>query len=304
MTQNRRDVELLDPRFESILPADTARTQLATGMAFTEGPVWVEQDGCVLFTDIPGNRIMRWSEQDGLNVYNPNSHFAIGLYLDAESRLIACEHSTRCLTRYEHDGARTVLASGVGDYVLNSTNDVSVRASDGAIFFTDPPFGVRAEDGALHGYQQAMEYGYCGVFKVTDDPMQPHLVTDAIYRPNGLCFSPDETTLYVSDSSERYHHIHALTLDASDHAVSERIFAVLPNGVPDGMRVDTDGRLYVAGLDGVYVYLPDGTLVGKLFVPEMVTNLCFGGTNRQTLFITAVSSLYAFNLAAIGVQQP
>jgi gluconolactonase len=297
--------EILDNGFENIIQPDRQRKQLATGMAFTEGPVWVERDQSVLFTDIPANRIMRWNDNDGLTVFNANAHFAIGLYLDPQGRLIVCEHSTRRLTRYEQNGRVTVLASHVdGEYVLNSTNDVVVRASDGAIFFTDPPFGVRQEDGQLHGYQQAMEYGYCGVFKVTDDPTRPHPIIGDIYRPNGLCFSPDEKTLYVSDSSDKYHHIHALTLNADDVVVENRIFAVLPQGVPDGMRVDSEGNLYVAGLDGVYVYAPDAALLGKLLVPEMVTNICFGGVDRKTLFVTAVSSLYAFELEAVGIQKP
>lgn len=298
------DYEILDARFHAVIDVDRPRQQLASGMAFTEGPVWDPQQNAVLFTDIPNNAIMRWSGDDGLRVYHANSHFAIGLYLDLRGRLIACEHSTRRLTRYEADGSVTVLAGFHGDYVLNSTNDVCVRATDGAIFFTDPPFGVRQEGGQLHGYQQAMEYGACGVFKVTDDPRAPQLITDAIYRPNGLCFSRDERTLYVSDSSERYHHIHAMTIHPDDSVSDLRVFAVLPQGVPDGMRVDTEDRLYVAGLDGVYVYLPDGTLMGKLLVPEMVTNLCFGGPDRRTLYITAVSSLYAFDLKSTGVQKP
>lgn len=296
--------ETLDERFAAVIHPEAPRRQLATGMLFTEGPVWVAHEACVLFTDIPANAIMRWSASDGLSVWNANSHFAIGLYLDHDGCVIACEHTTRRLTRYEPDGRVTVLASHYGTHVLNSTNDVCVRASDGSIFFTDPPFGVRAEDGQLYGYQQAMEYGACGVFKVTDDPQHPHLITSDIYRPNGLCFALDEKTLYVSDSSETYHRIHAIGIDADDRASDLRVFAVLPKGVPDGMRIDTEDRLYVAGLDGVYVYLPDGTLLGKLLVPEMVTNLCFGGANRQTLFVTAVSSLYAFDLKATGVQQP
>lgn len=296
--------EVIHPDFESVLLPGSEVRRLATGMAFTEGPVWLESQQCLLFTDIPNNCIMRWSSSEGLSVYKPNSHFAIGLYLDLEGRLIACEHTTRRLVRYEKDGGVTVLASSYQGYVLNSTNDVTVRSSDGRIFFTDPPFGVNVEDGQLYGYQQAMEYGFCGVFCVTDDPESPKLVTDAIYRPNGLCFSPDEKTLYVSDSSERYHCVYALRMQPDDTAVDPRVVFVMPAGVPDGIRVDTEGRLYIAGLDGVYVCSPEGVLLGKIPCPEMVTNCCFGGVGRHTLFMTAVSSLYAVELACTGLQKP
>jgi gluconolactonase len=296
------DYTILDARFHEVIDEGQACQRLATGLAFTEGPVYLPDEDCLLFTDIPANAIMRWSAAQGLSVHNANAHFAIGLYLDLQGRLIACEHSTRRLTRTEADGSVTVLASHYSAHVLNSTNDVCVR-SDGAIFFTDPPFGVRQEDGQLHGYQQAMEYGFCGVFRVTDDPTDPQPILRDIYRPNGLCFSPDERVLYVSDSSERHHCVYAYDV-IDDQPTNGRVFAVLPQGVPDGMRVDEQGRLYVAGLDGVYVYLPDGTPLGILHVPEMVTNLCFGGADRQTIYITAVSSLYAFRVKAHGVQRP
>jgi gluconolactonase len=293
--------EKLHPEFERIV-GEGGPKRLITGMAFTEGPVWLEREQCVLFTDIPNNAIMRWDKTNGLSIYNKHSHYAIGLYLDLEERLIACEHSTKRLTRYEKDGSATTLASHHGNAILNSTNDVCVR-SDGAIFFTDPPFGVRQEDGHLHGYQVATEYNGCNVFKVTGDPSKPYVVTDKIYRPNGLCFSPDEKILYVSDSSDKFHCVYALELH-NDTAVDSSVFTVLPSGVPDGMRVDTEGRLYVAGPDGVYVYTSDATLLGKILVPEMVTNLCFGGKDRQQLFITAVSSLYTIELQTTGVQKP
>lgn len=292
------------PDFAAILRPDSTVRRLATGMAFTEGPVWVEAEQCVLFTDIPNNAIMRWHAERGLDVYCSNSHFAIGLYLDLEGRLIACEHTTRRLTRYEPDGRITILANGYRGHVLNSTNDVVVRASDGRIFFTDPPFGVRQEDGQLYGYQQGMEYGGCGVFCVTDDPQRPHLVTDAIYRPNGLCFSPDERILYVSDSSDRYHQVYALRMQPDDTATDPQVFFVMPDGVPDGIRVDTEGRVYIAGPDGVYVCASNGTLLGKIPSPEMVTNCCFGGPGRHTLFMTAVTSLYAVELTSTGAQWP
>jgi gluconolactonase len=295
--------QAMESRFWNLVPDGAEVKQLATGMAFTEGPVWLEAAQCVLFTDIPNNAIMRWDTKDGLGIRNTNAHYAIGLCTDPDGRVMACEHTTRRLTRYEHDGSRTVLASHHGAFVLNSTNDVCVR-SDGAVFFTDPPFGVRLDDtGDLVGYQQGMEYGACGVFKVTPDPTRPTLVTDAIYRPNGVCFSSDERTLYVSDSSDTHHRVHALELNTDDTVKSDRVFAMIEPGVPDGMCVDAQDQLYVSTLDGVQVFESSGALIGKILVPEMVTNLCFGGPQQDTLFITAVTSLYAVRLNTKGARR-
>jgi gluconolactonase len=296
-----------------VIAPGAALRKLAGGLGFVEGPVWVPNLGALLFTDIPNRKILRWREGEALSTYLEHSHFAIGLYLDLEGRLLSCEHTTKRLVRYEADGRVSVLADGFdGQYCLNSTNDVTVRANDGAIFFTDPPFGIRLEDGVCYGYQVALDYGGCYVFKVTDDPKRPQVVTDAIYRPNGLCFSPDGRTLYVGDSSGKYHEVYAMTLDANDRAQDRRVFAVIPesDGVPDGMRCDTEGRVYVSALSGIYVYAPDGTWLGKIHVPEMVTNLCFGGADRRTLYITActfdtaTASLYAIDLLTQGAQRP
>lgn len=285
-----------------IRPHGTELVRLVSGMAFTEGPVWLEGEQSLLFTDIPHNKVHCWNRGDGLTVWNDNAHFAIGLAVDQVGRVIACEHTTRRLTRREPDGSSLTLTSSYGHHALNSTNDVCVRRFDGAVFFTDPPFGVRLDDdGALVGYGVGMEYGACGVFKVTDDPAQPQLVTDAIYRPNGICFSLGERRLYVSDSSERHHRVHSLELNDDDTVKSDRVFAVIDAGVPDGMRIDSEDRLYVAALDGVHIFEPSGELIGKIPVPEMVTNLCFGGPNLSTLFITATSSLYAIELSIKGV---
>lgn len=292
-------LEAIQENFWEVVSPEAKLTQLVGGLGFTEGPVWLPKEQCVLFTDIPHNAILRWDERGGLHTWNDNAHFAIGLSLDQAGRLLACEHTTRRLTRYEPDGQVSVLASHHGPYVLNSTNDVCLHP-DGRIFFTDPPFGVRLDEaGQLVGYQQGMEYGACGVFRVGDRPESPVLLTDQIYRPNGLCFSPDGRVLYVSDSSERYHCVYTLRLEG-DRVLDQKVFAVITPGVPDGMRCDEQGRLYVSALDGVQVFNAKGMLLGKIRVPEMVTNLCFGGPDRRTLFITAVSSLYAISLQTKG----
>ncbi|MDJ0684820.1 MAG: SMP-30/gluconolactonase/LRE family protein [Alphaproteobacteria bacterium] len=269
--------------------------RLATGLSFTEGPVWIAEHNRLLFTDIPGNAIMQWADGDGMSTWMENTHFAIGLTRDRQGRVLSCEHSTRSLTALSLDqngalAGRAVLARGWDGRVLNSTNDV-ICASDGAVLFTDPPFGVRMLEGALHGYQQAQEIDGAFVFAVTDDPDAPQPVATKIYRPNGLCLSPDEATLYVSDSSETHHKVIALDY-AGGVASNAQDFAVMPVGVPDGMRVDSEGRLWVAGGDGVYVWDAAGAQVGHIPVPEMVTNIEFGGQDRSQLFITATASLY------------
>lgn len=286
----------------SVIASDVR--QLATGLAFTEGPVWMPDHQTLLFTDIPGNSIHAWHAERGLSLWTNDAHFAIGLARATDGRVLACEHSTRCLSALAVNangshGGREILARSLGGKVLNSTNDV-ICASDGTILFTDPPFGVRAEDGALHGYQQAMEIAGCYVFKVGEEADRPHPVITDIYRPNGLCLSPDERTLYVSDSSEQNHKVLACDISERWEASNLRDFAVMPIGVPDGMRVDSAGNLWVGGGDGVYVFAPDGAQIGHAPVPEMVTNVEFGGPDMDDLFITAVSSLYHLKTALPG----
>jgi gluconolactonase len=272
--------------------------RLATGMAFTEGPCWLADAGALLFTDIPANRIMRWSDGDGLAVWRDNAHFAIGLTRGPGREVIACEHSTRSLSALDGT-ARRVLARSHQGRVLNSTNDV-IATRNGTLIFTDPPFGVRTLDGALHGYQQASELPFCGVWRVTDNPDAPDLLTDQVFRPNGLCLSPDEAVLYVSDSSDRFHKIVAFDVGPGWALSRLRDFAVMPVGVPDGMRVDVDGNLWVGGGDGVHVWDASGAKIGHAPVPEMVTNLDFGGKDGCEVFITAVTSLYRLRSALPG----
>ena len=274
--------------------------RLATELSFTEGPVWIAERGCLLFTDIPANAILRWSDREGLSTWAANAHFAIGLTRDLAGRVLACEHSTRTLSALTlgKDGGpsgREILAASWEGRLLNSTNDV-ICARDGTILFTDPPFGVRTLEGGLHGYQQAQEIDGCFVFAAGPKPDAPRPVVREVYRPNGLCLSPDERRLYVSDSSQTHHKVIAFDY-AGGAATGGRDFAVMPAGVPDGMRVDAAGRLWVAGGDGVYVWDAEGAEVTHVPVPEMVTNVEFGGTDLSDLYITATTSLYRVRTA-------
>jgi gluconolactonase len=285
-----------------LVPVGTPVERLVSGLGFTEGPVWLPAEGRLLFTDVPGNAIHAWGP-DGHSVWQDNSHFAIGLALAADGAVLACEQSTRCLVRYASSapGAeRTVLAREHDGRLLNAPNDVVVR-SDGAVFFTDPPFGVRlGDDGGAVFYSVGMEQASCNVYKVTSDPLRPALVTSEVHRPNGLAFSPDERLLYVSDTSDRTHHVHAVQLGPDDVAVSVREHVELPAGVPDGLRCDVAGNLYCSAADGVYVYDPAGSLLGVVPVPEVVANCTFGGDDGRTLFITASTSLYSTRTALPG----
>lgn len=269
------------------------------GLGFTEGPTWLVTDKVVLFTDVPGNAIHQWSERDGHEVRYENSHFAIGLAQGTDGSVLVCEQSTRRVTRVDDDDTVTVLASSVGSRVLNAPNDIVVR-SDGLILFTDPPYGVRFESGEVEFYQVGMEQPSCNVFAVTADPAAPRVVTSKIWRPNGICFSPDESILYVTDTSSTTADIYRMHLDADGGASDIAHFARIPAGVPDGIRVDKEGRLYASGLDGVYVYARTGALLGKIPCPEMVANCCFGGSDGMTLFLTASTGLYRVRVETPG----
>lgn len=274
-------------------------TLLADGLSFTEGPTWVADQNFLLFTDIPASRIMRWTEEDGVSIWREAAHFPIGLQW-IPGALLVCEQASRALSRIEittagTPGIRTVLAASKDGQLLNAPNDVAVSERHG-IMFTDPPFGVRTEDGrpdkgGLVGFQVGQERPGCFVYRVTSDPFNPEEAVTTIHRPNGLVWNRDQTRLLVSDSSEEYHCVYALT--RTDDSWSEpQIFAVMPVGVPDGMCVDADDHVYVAGGDGVFVYSAKGDLVHHIRVPEMVTNVCFGAPGNDRLFITATTSLY------------
>lgn len=282
------DFEILNDAFRAILRPDSAVRKLAGDLRFTEGPVWIPTGGYLLFSDIPANRIYCWRPGEGLSIWREPTGNANGNTLDRQGRLVTCEHSTRRVTRTEPDGTITVLATHYRGKRLNSPNDVVVQ-SDGTIWFTDPPYGIKPEE-----IEQPRNY----LFRLDPDGTLM-AVADDFDRPNGLCFSPDETRLYVADSSAR-HHVRVCDVRPDKTLANCRVFAVIEPGAPDGMRVDTAGRLYSTAGDGVHVYAPDGTLLGKILVPERPANCAFGDADRRTLYITARTSLYAIALAAEG----
>jgi sugar lactone lactonase YvrE len=269
---------------ESILAPGTQVERVAAGFQFTEGPVW-HPDGYLLFSDIPANTIYRWTPgETEATVYRKPSNHSNGLTLDAQGRLIACEHDRR-LSRQETDGTITAIATHYQGGRLNSPNDVVVH-SDGSIYFTDPPYG-------LPGQKEGKEQPWNGVYRLAADGTLT-LLDDSFERPNGLAFSPDEKTLYVDDSYRD--HIRAFDVLPDGTLANGRVFADLGDpgagGVPDGMKVDVLGNVFCTGPGGIWVISPDGEQLGRIVVPQQPANLAWGDADYKTLYITARTGLY------------
>ena len=264
--------------------------RVATGFEFTEGPVW-HPDGYLLFSDIPANRIYQWTEGRGAAVWREPSGHSNGLTWDRQRRLIACEHDERRVSRTGPDGTVVALADQYQGRLLNSPNDVVVR-SDGVIYFTDPPYGIEPEES-----QQPVNGVYCIWSDGTLD-----LLLDDFERPNGLAFSPDESILYIDDSGRR--HVRAFDVRPDGSLATSRVVADMDHpqpGSPDGMKVDTEGHLYVTGATGIWVFEPDGTHLGVITLPERPANCAWGDDDRQTLYITARTSLYRIRSKVRGL---
>ena len=301
-----------DPLFATLIVGSAALDHLHTGCRWTEGPVWFDDLQCLLFSDIPNQRILCWAADAAtvaggggrVTTFRQPSQFANGQTRDRQGRRVICEHGTRRVIRTEVDGTATVLAESYQDKRLNSPNDVVVH-SDGSIWFTDPSYGILSD---YEGYLATPEQPVCGVYRVDGATGTITLVADDFCQPNGLAFSPDERTLYIADSGASHdanqpRHIRAFDVQGGSLS-RDRAFAVIDAGVPDGIRTDLAGNLWSSAADGVHCFAPDGHRLGKILVPETVANLCFGGPRRNRLFITATSSLYALYLATTGAQRP
>lgn len=292
--------EIHDSAFAAYVMHNAPPKRLATGFDWVEGPVWFGDHGCLLFSDIPNNRILRWSE-DGLTTFRQPANYANGHTRDREGRLVSCEHGLRRVTRTEWDGQITVIADSYQGKPLNSPNDVIV-ASDGAIWFTDPHYGIVTD---YEGFKAEAELP-CHVYRVDPTGTIEAVITD-MACPNGLAFSPDETCLYVADTGRAFtndpQHIMAFDMD-SGRPSAGRVFHKITPGCADGIRVDEDGNLWSSAADGVHCIAPDGHLMGKILIPEVVSNLCFGGRAKHRLFITATTALYSVVLNRRGVQWP
>ena len=293
--------ETIDPAFGRFVMGNAPLKKLATGFDWVEGPVWFGDAGCLLFSDIPNNKILRWTPGLGISTYREPSNFSNGHTRDREGRLVSCEHGSRRVTRTEHDGRITVIADAYKGKPLNSPNDVVV-ASDGSIWFTDPHYGILTD---YEGHRSVQELP-CNVYRV-DMSGAMTVVADDFNCPNGLAFSPDEARLYVADTGRMFQPDgqHIRVFDVKGAKLSGgAVFHTVSPGCADGIRTDTDGNLWSSAGDGVHCIAPDGHLMGKILVPEGVSNICFGGRAKHQLFITATTSLYAISLNRNGAQTP
>ena len=278
--------------------------RLAGGFVFTEGPVWRREDGALHFSDIPASRRYRWHPADGVTVVRDPNDKGNGMTLDTEGNLLVCQHVTSTLVRERADGRREVVASHWQGRELNSPNDVVAR-SDGTVYFTDPHYGRLT---AHYGVLRDQELDFQGVYRV-DPAGVLHLAADDFAMPNGLCFSPDESLLYVNDTVRAHIRVFAVAAEGSLHdgrLFADAIGAGAAGEEADGMKCDERGNVYVTGPGGIWVFAPDGAELGRIPVPETVGNLAWGGEDGLTLFLCGSTSLYALRMAVrqVGVAAP
>ncbi|MHB1722800.1 MAG: SMP-30/gluconolactonase/LRE family protein [Acidiferrobacter sp.] len=298
-------LEIIGPAFKAFVPGNAQLEKLGEGYRWLEGPVWFADHDCLLVSDIPNDRVLRWTPSSGVTVFRQPAQFANGHTRDREGRLITCSHHDRSVTRTEPDGRLTVIAAHYRGLRLNSPNDVVVK-SDGTIWFTDPPYGIETD------YEGGRQKSELDAFVYRWDPRDDTLtvVADDFAGPNGLCFSPDERRLYIAETGHQFapsptRHIRAFDV-TSDGArlTGGKIFYKVEPGFADGMRCDEDGNIWSSAGDGVHCIHPSGSLLGKIHVPSTVANLTFGGRHRSQLFLCAAHTLYAIFTNQRGAQRP
>ena len=287
-------------RFVGIVPEGAKLERLATGFLFTEGPIWDAASGCLFFSDIPGNKMRKWTPGKGIEVFREPSGKSNGLTLDKHGRLIACEHANRRVSRTEKDGTVVTIAGRYEGKRLNSPNDVVVK-SDGSIYFSDPPYGLTAEFGVL-GEQ---ELPFQGVYRLSPGGETLSLLVDDFEKPNGLAFSPDESLLYIDDTDRA--HVRVFDVNPDGTISNGRVFAESEGdeeGNVDGLKVDSQGNVYVTGPGGIFVFDPSGEKLGRIDVPEVAANMAWGNADWKTLYITASTSVYRIRLGVEGTKVP
>lgn len=299
------DYVIIDPAFRDLILPNAWVEKLYTGCLWAEGPVYFRDGDFLVWSDIPNNRMMRWVPGLGVAVFRADANYSNGNTRDGEGRLITCEHGGRRVTRTEPDGRITVIADRYQGKRLNSPNDVVV-ASDGGVWFTDPTYGIHSN---YEGHRGESEIGACHVYRWDPRSHEVAVVADDFLKPNGIAFSPDESLLYVADTGATHHadgphHIRVFDVVDGRSLANGRVFAEINPGLADGFRLDEFGNVWTSAGDGVHCYSPQGHLLGKILIPEVVANLCFGGPKKNRLFITATTSLYAVYVAVAGAQKP
>lgn len=294
--------DIIDTRFNACIIGHARVERLWTGARWSEGPAWFAAGRSLVWSDIPNNRMLRFDEAGGtVSVFRSPSSNSNGNTVDFSGRLVSCEHGGRRITRTGHDGSITVIADRFKGKRFNSPNDLAVK-SDGSIWFTDPDYGIGSD---YEGDQAIGEIGACNVYRI-DPAGEITIVASDFERPNGIAFSVDEKYLYVSDTGISHRpdgpkHIRRLAVNTDGKTLGKSaVFAESTNGLFDGFRLDRNGRIWTSAGDGVHCYLPDGTLIGKIKIPEIVANVTFGGPKLNRLFICGTTSLYSIFLAING----
>lgn len=295
---------VVDTRFSSLVLATAKLDTIYTGCRWAEGPLWFKDGNFLIWSDIPNSRMLRYIPDVGTHVIRADSAYANGNTRDRQGRLVTCQHGTRSVTRTELDGTVTTLADQFEGKRLNSPNDVVVH-SDGSVWFTDPTYGIMSD---YEGFKAEPEQARRNIYRL-DPSGQLQAVNGDFVQPNGLAFSPDETLLYVADSGSSHDENvprRITVFDVIDGRLLAncRKFCDLKFGIPDGLRTDIAGNVWTSGGTAVHCYAPDGTLLGRINIPETVSNLTFGGKRGNQLFITATTSVYAIYVNTKGAQTP
>jgi gluconolactonase len=292
-------LDVSSPKLLELIDENAQVEQLGSGCEFTEGPLWNAAGKFLLFSDIPANKMRKWTPDAGITIFREPSGKSNGLTYDKQGRLVACEHANRRVSRTEANGDVVTIASHYNGKRLNSPNDVVVK-SDGSIYFSDPPYGLTAEYGVL-GEQ---ELDCQGVYRLSPDGQTLTLLVDDFDRPNGLCFSPDESLLYIDDTERM--HVRVFDVKADGTVENGRVFAEESGegGVPDGMKVDSNGNVYLTGPGGIWIFDPAGTHLGRILLPETAANLAWGGDDWKLLYITASTSIYRLQCKVTGIAVP
>jgi gluconolactonase len=296
--------EIIDKRFNGLFIPTAHLDKLFTGCRWAEGPAYFPAGRYLIWSDNPNNRMLRYDECDGsVSVFRQPSNYSNGNTVDRMGRLVSCEHGGRRVSRTEFDGTVTTVADRYNGKRLNSPNDVVVK-SDGSIWFSDPTYGI---DSDYEGHKSESEQGGSHVYRVDPKSGEVAKMTDDFVKPNGLAFSPDEKLLYIVDTGRTHvengpAHIRRFKVGENGKLSGGEVFAECTNGLFDGFRLDTEGRIWTSAFDGVHCYHPDGTLIGKIHVPEVVANVCFGGDKRNYLYICGTTSLYGLRLPINGAK--